>query len=244
VEELMEQRRQLRVSRSLLAKITTPAASFFAYVADLARGGLGFACNYKFTIGDPLEISLNVPGRPTLALSGRVAWLRTLPSVSKNKYFYGVAVPEPPEAFTRLVEEMVRRDFERRHHPRFRDVLVVDHKDVLDLLDASTQDISAGGLYIGTNQPLEVGREYTVKLQNEHLMTPIICLVEVLGVYDTSAAEFDHPYGAGVRFLSFEGDGKQRLAEYIKGLEELYRYHWPPKASGAAGAEEIEIKID
>jgi Tfp pilus assembly protein PilZ len=233
----MEKRRQHRVAKNLLARITTTTASFFAYVQDLAKVGVCFSCNNKLANGEEVQLALNMPSRPTMALKGRVVWTRSLPSISKNKYQYGVRLIEPMPEYLRVVEELIKRDFERRKHSRFLDVLVVEAKDVLDLLDASTVDISAGGLYIGSNRPLEMGAQYTLKLFEPNMSAPIYCLVEVVVVYDTTGEEFDHPYGAGVRFISFADDGEKRLTQYIRSLETLYRYHWP---SDAAAGGDIE----
>jgi Tfp pilus assembly protein PilZ len=236
----MDKRRQVRVAKNLLGKVTTLTSSFFAYVQDLAKTGIGISCNRKLPIGEAVEVALNMPERPTMTLKGRIAWVRALPSIAKNKFQYGIHLDDPPPVFVQTVEALVKRDFERRKHPRFLDVLLIESKDVLDLMDCSTTDVSAGGLYVGTNQPLEMGRQYTLKLSMDPPPEPLYCLVEVVAVYDTSGEEFSHPYGAGVRFISFAGDGEQRFGEYLRRLEDLYRYHWPPKAENP---DEADVEI-
>lgn len=223
----MDNRRQHRVSKNLLAKISTEHGAFFGYVQDLAPKGLGMTCNRDMEPGTPLTLELNVPKMPTMQLAGRVAWRRSLPSISRSKFQYGVALPEPPDSFTQFVRSLLKRDFERRGDKRFTDVLAVDHDDVLDLIDAATSDISAGGMYIRTSNPLAIGNQYELKLNNDRIGEPIFTLVEVTAVFDTDPDDLDHPYGAGVKFISFGKDGEQRFAQYIQSLEELFHFHWP-----------------
>jgi len=224
----MEHRRQKRVAKNLLAKVKAPAAEFFAYVQDLAKNGIGFCCNRKIDIGTQLAMDLNIPGHATLNITGKVLWKRDLPVISKNKYQYGIGLTDPPEKFVAWVESLIKMAYERRQHPRFTDVLTVESTDVLDLLDAATSDISAGGLYIRTSRPLEVGTQYEMALSSRQITEPIQCLAEVVSVFETDMDDLDHPYGAGVRFISFVGEDGKRFADYIKSLEELYRFHWPP----------------
>jgi Tfp pilus assembly protein PilZ len=223
----MENRRQKRISKNLLAKVSSPSGAFFAYVQDLAKTGLGLTCNRELAQGAELLISLNMPNRPTVELLGRVAWQRSLPVISKNKYQYGIALGEANEVYQKYVQDLIARDYERRDAPRFSDVLTVENDDVLDLLDAAATDISAGGLYIRTGSPLEIGSQYEIKLSSPELEKPLFALTEVIAVFDCDLDDLDHPYGAGVKIISFAEDGRDHFAEYIQSLEKLYEFHWP-----------------
>ena len=57
----------------------------------------------------------------------------------------------------------------------------------------------------------------------------LICLGEVVATFENDPDDLDHPYGAGVRIISFAEDGAKYFAEYIKSLEKLYLFHWPPE---------------
>lgn len=239
----MEQRRQLRIARNLLAKVAQSGGSFFAYVQDLAKNGVGFTCNRPLAIGDAVDVALNIPGQPTIALKGKIVWQRNLPVISRNKYQYGLTLAEPSPSFDRYVENQLKREYEHRRDARYTDILTVENADVMDLLDAATEDISAGGLYIRTGAPLEMGRQLELKLSGPQLAEPLFCLAEVVAVFDADPDDLDHPYGAGVRFISFSGDGADRFKEYLRGLESLFHFHWPPRQAPAA-APEVEIEIE
>ncbi len=53
------------------------ASSFLiAYSVNLSRGGLFVETHHDVPVGTPLELSLEIPGSGTVALSGQVAWRR------------------------------------------------------------------------------------------------------------------------------------------------------------------------
>ena len=157
----MHERRQRRVAKTLLAKVTMTTAEFFVYIQDVAKEGVSFSCNRKIDMGAKLGLAVNAPKYPTMDLKGDLVWVRDLPTISRNKFLYGVHLTEAPDVYQEFVDTLVRHDYERRRDPRFSDVLTVAGDDVLDLLDAATTDVSAGGLYIRTGKPLEVGTSTT-----------------------------------------------------------------------------------
>jgi PilZ domain len=225
----MEKRRQQRIAKSLLAQVEKGGDKFFAYVQDVAKSGLGMTCNRLMEPKDLILVFLNAPRRPNMTLDGMLVWRRELPRISKSKYQYGVFVSEPPEEYENFIEAELQRVYDRRENPRFQDVLEVKNEDVIDLLDAATVDISAGGLYIRTHKPLEIGVQFEMMLSGKSLTEPVFCLGEVVASFETDPDDLEHRYGAGIRIVSYGKGHKDRFVDYIKGLEELYRFHWPPE---------------
>ncbi|HPQ71413.1 MAG TPA: PilZ domain-containing protein [bacterium] len=243
-----EHRYQKRVAKNLLAKVMTQTSEFFGFVQDLAQGGLGLTTNRKIDPGTNVDINLNIPAKPTMKLNGRIAWRRDLPALAKNKYQLGVALQEPPEEYTKFVIGLIQNEMERRKDKRFTDILEIHNEDVLDLLDAATADVSAGGLYVRTGRPLPVGKQFELKLAAPALLEPIFCLGEVVATFECDPDDLDHAYGAGIKIISFIGEGEERFSAYIRTLDELFKFHWPPDIPNAhamavaAEAEEIQIE--
>ena len=150
-----------------------------------------------------------------------------MPTISKHRYQYGVKINEKPEEYEEYVEGLIKKQYERRQHPRFKAILEVKNEDVMDLLDAATEDVSAAGLYIRTSRPLPSGGQYEMALSDKSFEQPIYCIGEVVASFECDSESTDHPYGAGVKILSFVGDDGQKFADYIKHLEKLYQFHWP-----------------
>jgi len=222
----VDKRVQKRVSKYLLAKVFTPDTSFFAYVHDLAKNGIGMSCNRCLEPGTIMGVDLNVPRHNTMHLEAKVAWRRDLPVIARNKFSVGARISDPPIEYSVYVENLLKLDYERREHQRFTDVLEVESNDVLDLLDAATVDVSAKGLYVRTGKLIPVGQQLDLKLCGQNL-EPIFCLAEVVESFTTDVDNLDHPYGAGMKIISFAKDDEERFTQYIKYLEELYRFHWP-----------------
>jgi hypothetical protein len=223
----MEQRHFYRLPRNLIAKVGKSTGNFLAYVFDLSKNGMCITCNQVLVSGEKVTVSLNTPGHSDFLFNGSVAWQRTMPPMAKHKFQYGINLVREREYeienFDKFLELQIRHDYEMRQHPRYPDVIAVENKDVIGLMDAAATNASLGGLYIRTREPLDVGHEYEIKLSNERLAKPIYSLVEVVSSFQNETDAFDHPYGAGIRFIAFMDDGKKRFIEYLKGLEEFYR---------------------
>lgn len=231
----MDNRLQKRIAKNLLARVTVSFTEFFAFVQDLAKTGLGLCCNRDMKPGDEIKIQLNVPKMLTMKMNGKIAWKRVLPSLSKNKFQYGVFLDDRPEEYNVYVEDLLKKDYGRREHRRFNAVLEIGNDEVIDLLDAATEDISAAGLYVRTGRPLVIGAQYEMTLRGEGLYEPLNCLGEVVAVFECEPDNLDHPYGAGIRIISFVGGDTERFSAYLMNLEKLYKFHWP---------EELKVLID
>ena len=225
---MKKDRLQVRVAKNLLAKVRVSLREFFAYVQDVAKSGVGFACSRELDMGAMLDINLNVPGKKTMLLKGEIVWTRSLPGIAKNKYQYGVRLTEKPDEYDEYVEECIRQVYEKRKDKRFKAALSINTKDVLDLLDAAMEDISAAGLYIRTGRPLTVNAQYEMALESKDLEQPINCIGEAVAIFECEPDDnFDHPYGAGIKIISFVGEDGERFSEFIKHLEGLFEFHWP-----------------
>jgi hypothetical protein len=222
-----EGRLQKRIAKNLLVKLLSPTREFFGFVQDVAKAGLCVAVNRKVETGEPFQIELNVPRMKTMPLSGIVAWKREMPSISRNKFLIGMKLTKCPKEYEEYIDELLRHDYERRKEVRYRDVLEVQNDQVIDLLDAATSDVSAGGLYIRTGRPLPVGAQYELSLRGKGWPEPLMCLVEVLHTFECDPDDTDHAFGAGVRIISFKEGDKKRFTDYIKQLEAIYEFHWP-----------------
>ena len=221
-------RLQLRVAKNLLAKVRVSFKEFFAYIQDLAKAGVGFSCNREIDLGTSVDMFLNVPGHKNMTLAGDIVWKRNLPTIAKNKFQYGMKLAEKSEEYDVYIEELIRNVYEKRKTPRFKAALEITSNDILDLMDAAIEDVSAGGLYVRTGCPLTLHGQYEIILISQDLENPINCVGEVVAAFECEPDDnFDHPYGAGVKIISFVGDDKARFSDYIKHLEALYNFHWP-----------------
>ncbi|MDP8255989.1 MAG: PilZ domain-containing protein [Candidatus Alcyoniella australis] len=228
-EKREEQRLRLRVSRQLLAMVSYADERFAVYIQNMTEKGIGISGNRNLEIGVELGVEVNIPQNPTLQLGGVVSWSRSLPVIATHKFMMGVRLIEPPLTYIDYVAQLTKRDFERREHPRYSDILEIYSDDVLDLLEAATADVAAKGLYVRTRRMLQVGQHLEMKLCGKNL-DPLYCLAEVMTSFQCDEDSLDHPFGAGVRILSFAGSNEARFLDYLKYLKHLYEFHWPDKS--------------
>lgn len=90
--------------------------------------------------------------------------------------------------------------------------LTYDDKE--SFVDAYTENVSDGGLFIRTENPLEPGEEFRLKLSLPGLPDPLIIKCEVVWVMSESK-ETDAADGMGVKFVEVMPKDKKTLKEYI-----------------------------
>ena len=99
---------------------------------------------------------------------------------------------------------------ERRKHPRLAISIDVDFGSEHNFYAGSTRDISQGGLFINTDQDLQVGSELTVRMKLLDQQFVIPCEV-VWALQD----EGGRNVGVGVRFLKLSRARRKAIEEFM-----------------------------
>jgi len=75
------------------------------------------------------------------------------------------------------------------------------------------RDISMGGMFLKTSEPMEIGNQFNFEFSIDADMPNIVGR----GIVVRTAEDLQgKPYGVGIKFVSLEGNGKEVLAELIK----------------------------
>lgn len=119
--------------------------------------------------------------------------------------------------FRTILVQMVKRflkmidracDYRPRKDSRIPKVLSVSYKDRNSFVKAYTSNISWGGLFIRTGNPLPKGEEFVLKLQLPGIADPLKVQCQVAWEKRQGAEEETAPPGMGVRFMEMnKGDG-------------------------------------
>ena len=123
----------------------------------------------------------------------------------------------------------------KRKNPRTPVEIRVDYQRFNRFVSEYTRDISRGGLFIRTEDPLQVGEEIYLTLTFPHHSDGVTVMASVVRV--DAPTESATP-GMGVRFLFADAQERQSLFRLIDGLivkhlgEELYR-----RLTGTADAD-------
>jgi uncharacterized protein (TIGR02266 family) len=106
-------------------------------------------------------------------------------------------------------------DFSSRKHPRGQKVLTVSYEDHNVFREAYTGNISQGGLFIKTKNPLETGEEFLLKLKLPGFSDPL--KIECNVVWTRKQwKNTKQPQGMGVRFDKLDTDDHTVLTQYLK----------------------------
>lgn len=120
-------------------------------------------------------------------------------------------------AVVRRFNKMVDRisEFDARIEPRVIKTLSVSYKDKQSFLMAYTSNISTGGLFVKTNNPLEPDEQFLLKLQLPDFPEPLKLQSQVVWANIDSSGEDKRPIGMGIKFLDTPGSDLQTLKKYV-----------------------------
>lgn len=105
---------------------------------------------------------------------------------------------------------------EKRSSPRVQHSLHLHlvYDDLDQLVEHYSRDISAGGIFIETDQPLPVGSKIQLRISIVHEdVTYINALGEVMHVIDGKDTKFGA--GMGVKFVEIDPEGQNFLKEFV-----------------------------
>ncbi|MFH1625632.1 MAG: TIGR02266 family protein [Pseudomonadota bacterium] len=115
--------------------------------------------------------------------------------------------------FKKMIDKV--SDFSSREETRILQTLSLTYKDKQSLINAYAGNLSQGGLFIRTDNPLNEGDQFLLKLQLPGLSDAVKIKCEVAWTRRKS----DHqPAGMGVRFVDMTKKNFQILDRYLKDI--------------------------
>ena len=113
-----------------------------------------------------------------------------------------------------LIEELPQYcPNERRKHARIDKTFKIVYSTPKAFINHYLSDISAGGLFIKTQTPLEVGERFNLKLFLPNGGKELFVSCEVIWIHkhETKEGNGDRPPGMGVKFLNLSGENKEKI---------------------------------
>jgi type IV pilus assembly protein PilZ len=108
------------------------------------------------------------------------------------------------------------KDFSSRKHDRVMKRLTVKYKDHQTLVAAVTSNLSAGGVFIRTENPLSVGERFLIALDLEDLGETLEIPCQVKWTREKASDITNEPPGMGVEFSELSQKNAQLLKRYLK----------------------------
>ena len=181
----------------------------------------------KFAHSDRVELVI-LEAEPTTMSLEQVVWtIRSVSSASRNAALLVLAKPGNEDEARQLIGRGVDRVMLAVDPPKLIALQVADLLDIaprsvlrlttellVKLADGSVEalgavvNMSAAGLLLETDADLEPGQHVILSIDIEDQNEPVSAKAEVVRKADPDR---DGVEGVGVRFLSFEGDGRKRL---------------------------------
>ncbi len=123
-------------------------------------------------------------------------------------------------AITHRFKKMLERacEYSLRSESRIPKALSLVFKDRDSFVKAYTGNISAGGLFIKTENPLRPGRQFLLKLQLPGVSTPLQVKCEVVWSRKREEGSPGKPPGMGVKFIEIAERDYKLIKNYIAGL--------------------------
>ncbi|MCF8061031.1 MAG: TIGR02266 family protein [Deltaproteobacteria bacterium] len=107
------------------------------------------------------------------------------------------------------------RDFEGRRGPRAQRTLSLAFRDRNAFVKAYSTNISSGGLFVRTRNPLPKGERFVLKLQLPGVPDPLKIECEVAWSRAAGGETGGESAGMGLKFLEMSPDERQALKAYV-----------------------------
>jgi uncharacterized protein (TIGR02266 family) len=119
-------------------------------------------------------------------------------------------------ALVKRFKQMLDRtiEFSSRDKVRVKKTLSLTYEDKKAFVNAYTDNVSNGGLFIRTEKPLEQGEQFLLKLQLPDLSDPMKIDCEVMWARK-EGKEAEDPNGMGVKFVEMTNRDNQILKQYL-----------------------------
>jgi type IV pilus assembly protein PilZ len=118
------------------------------------------------------------------------------------------------ERFKKMLDKA--SDFSSRKETRVLQTLSLTYKDKKSFVKAYTGDLSGGGLFIITENPLQQGEQFLLKLQLPGLSDSVKVKSEVAWTRKKSKKPETSPPGMGVKFIDITKKNHIMLEQYLK----------------------------
>jgi type IV pilus assembly protein PilZ len=102
---------------------------------------------------------------------------------------------------------------ERRQHARVPVEVKVEYQRINRFFSVFTKDISFGGTFIRTQEPLEVGEQFVIRLHVPTLQEPIAVKAQVRWIWREPESA-----GMGVQFVFDDDEERTRVEEEVRSL--------------------------
>lgn len=116
--------------------------------------------------------------------------------------------PKEPKSEETIVEE-------RRHFPRSNEIIEIAFKDTESFIKAYMQNVGGGGLFIKTEESIELNEYIFIRFYLPQDKEPITAEGKVVWVTPKGVKNPSFPAGLGLKFIYIKPDDRKRLDDFV-----------------------------
>ena len=164
----------------------------------------------SFFEGTTRTITVRAVGKTTIGILDRLSLDEEFNALSSD--FRNVVI-ELAKKYRNLIETV--SEYSHRKEERILKTLSLKFKDRQAFIKAYTENISEGGLFIRTENPLKQGDAFLLKLQLSGIAEPLEVKCEVAWTRKQVEDSANRPSGMGIKFTGTSDRDKGILKEFI-----------------------------
>lgn len=193
-------RKYPRLKTAFNVECQLESRTFRAKASTLGGGGLFLSTEQNLGQGSELLVHFR-PTRHLPEIEARVKVSYTVPGEGVGLEFIGIN-PDQREVLLRLIH---RKGIDRRSFPRAPLAIQIECQQCMAL--AVARDVSGGGMFVQTKEPLPVGSRLNLRFNLEDGGSTVLVLAEV--TYTVAGM------GMGVLFADLAATDRQRIEAYV-----------------------------
>jgi uncharacterized protein (TIGR02266 family) len=215
-------RSQKRTTRRLVVHFGQEDPTNLGFAKNVSLNGLEIFSKVIYKPETVLNLMMQ-PAADPIAMKGVVRWVTENDQFIKKENLQksmGIKLLASPESYIDYILDATENYQEKRIEPRYGKVVKVIFEKPQDLLDAFTQDISKGGVFITTEMPPTLNTLVRVRMIIAEPMIVIRADGRVVHIISKEEARrlWINP-GCGIQFESFMEKDRELLDNYIKDLQ-------------------------
>jgi uncharacterized protein (TIGR02266 family) len=217
-------RDQKRIAKRISIRFgLTEPPSEMGFVKNLSRSGVAITAHRVHDPGQRLKLRIEDPREPIIS-DGVVRW-RTDKSLARlGNAAMGVRFVGFNPSYSHLLDRLIEELEERRYEHRLDEAIKVVYESPERLLEEYTKNISAGGGFVASNEPLAVGRPVKLKLVVLDIAESFPVEGQIVHVVDLRTANLlGIDPGMGVQFVRWLDDSQTRFMNYIDELKAKHK---------------------
>lgn len=210
-------RKNGRINKNLRVFFGLNGTPYIGEIQNISNSGIAVFSNTVFQPGLQLDILIKAEGQEVYA-TGMVRWSNVAQkNADSTVHAMGISIDKGNKSYDSFIENNIDyRLKDKRVKSRFEKVLNVTYDCAEELMQAYTQNISLGGMFVQSRELLSIGSIIDVDIYladvNDHIK------IEGQVVYKVEMEEGENEYmnpGVGIEILRYYGNHKEKFQRYL-----------------------------